>query len=74
MSTVLTSPTISGINKLFEIYLLLDDRDFSITTIDLFYEFLQRNTVARQTFLDDHCDYDFMTIDNVVVLRLNPKQ
>jgi hypothetical protein len=73
MSTVLTSPDISGIDKLFEIYKTIPDRDESITDIASFYQFLTKKSIERQRFLDDYCDYDFFSVGTTVILKLSPK-
>lgn len=69
----LTSPDISDINKLFEIYLTLPDRDELIDNLSQFYSFLQKNSKDRQAFLDAHCVYDFMSIGKTVILKVSPK-
>lgn len=73
MSLVLTSPDISGIDRLFEIYKTIPGRDESITDIALFYRFLTRKSIERQQFLDNYCDYEFLTAGTTVILKLSPK-
>lgn len=73
MSLVLTSPDISGIDRLFDIYKTITDRDESITDITLFYRFLTRKSIERQHFLDSYCDYEFLTTGTTVILKLSPK-
>jgi hypothetical protein len=39
-----------------------------------FYDFLREHTPERQLFLEAYCDFSFMQIDNIVVLKLSPKE
>lgn len=73
MSTILTSPDITGIGKLFEIYQSLPDRDRSIVDLTGFYEFLSVNSCERRLFLEAYCNYSFLHLDNVVILKLEPR-
>lgn len=73
MSTVLSSPDITGIDKLYEIYQTTPDRDITITNISQFYSFLSKNSISRQLFLEEYCDYSFIPTGRIVVLKLSPK-
>jgi hypothetical protein len=74
MSTVLSSPEITGIQRLFEIYVTLPERKYNEDTFPHFYDFLRENTSERQLFLEIYCDFSFMQIDNIVILKLSPKE
>ncbi len=69
----ITSPDIIGIQKLFERYLTLPDRDTSVNTLAGFYDFLRKNTYRRKIFLDQYCEYEFMFVDRSIILKLIPK-
>jgi len=74
MKPVLSAPDITGIDRLYEIYLTLPDRDKSIVNVHYFYDFLQKNTIERQIFLDTYCNFEFLQVNNTVVLKVLPKE
>lgn len=69
MNTI-SAPNIQNMDKLFEIYKTLPERDNSIITIELFYEFMQKESIERKIFLDTHCSYSSMKIESIDILKV----
>lgn len=71
MSTVVSSPNFEDTEVLYGKYLEMPGNEDK--SIDMFYEFLAIESIDRQLFLDEYCMYDFITVENSVVLKYSLK-
>lgn len=69
--TLVSSPNISNIDTLFEIYKSLEGN--TDTTMTEFYAFLCVDSIHRRLFLESYCDYSFSEHPYAFVLMITPK-
>lgn len=74
MNAIVSSPNITDIDRLYEIYQSTPYFDSSTKSMDQFYTFLSTNSNQRQLFLEEYCDYNFVSLDGIVILKLSIKE
>ena len=70
-TTLISAPDIDA-NKLFGIYILIPGNQDK--TLDDFTNFLTTESVDRELFLNEHCTYKYIEVEDSVILRYNIKE